>query len=406
LVVSGFGFYQGGGGITATKVYIKYGTVTTWTDLSTITSATGNQTGGVVSVINPSTMIITIPFEDATPVGILSAAQSVTLGVSNNSGVTISSAALNITNAPIIYSVTDSAGLQEAAPGVSPNFAPYELVTIFGANFCGTTGCTQPVVATTTDNRYQTSLTTGGNPLMVTFNNQSGAAIPNGNAFLLFATANQINALVPSAIIGTGITGLQIVVSYNGTNSAPFSANPAAVNPGIFTTSSSGEGQGAILRSSDYSVIGSGNPAVAGTDTVLIYMSGLGAPNSTGALNTSTKTAPVFPTNCFELSLYVTGADLTNPATADGAVLQTSVWGAGNLPPCFSTKNYVTVDINGVAATVSYAGWVADSVAGLYQINAAVPKTATTSATAVSVPVTVTVDGVAAQTGVTMYVKQ
>ena len=59
--------------------------------------------------------------------------------------------------------------------------------------------------------------------------------------------------------------------------------------------------------------------------------------------------------------------------------------------------------IGGVAATVTYAGWVQDSVAGLYQINVTIPK-ATTSVTPVAVPVTVTVDGVPAQTGATMYV--
>jgi uncharacterized protein (TIGR03437 family) len=47
---------------------------------------------------------------------------------------------------------------------------------------------------------------------------------------------------------------------------------------------------------------------------------------------------------------------------------------------------------------------VAGSVTGLYQINVTVPK-ATTSTSAVSVPVIVTANGVAAQTGVTMYVK-
>jgi uncharacterized protein (TIGR03437 family) len=101
---------------------------------------------------------------------------------------------------------------------------------------------------------------------------------------------------------------------------------------------------------------------------------------------------------------YVTAADLTSPATADGAVLSASDWGTGNLPPCFSTKSYVTVTIGGVAATVTYDGWVAGSVTGLYQINVTVPK-ATTSTTPVNLPVLVTVNGVPAQTGVTLAVK-
>jgi uncharacterized protein (TIGR03437 family) len=47
---------------------------------------------------------------------------------------------------------------------------------------------------------------------------------------------------------------------------------------------------------------------------------------------------------------------------------------------------------------------VSGSVTGLYQINVTVPK-ATTSLTAVTLPVVVTVDGVPAQAGVTMSVK-
>jgi uncharacterized protein (TIGR03437 family) len=100
----------------------------------------------------------------------------------------------------------------------------------------------------------------------------------------------------------------------------------------------------------------------------------------------------------------VTDEGLTSPATADGAVLVPTVWGTGNLPPCFAAKGWVTVSIGGQSATVTYAGWVAGSVTGLYQINVTVPK-ATTSTSAVSVPVIVTANGVAAQTGVTMYVK-
>jgi uncharacterized protein (TIGR03437 family) len=56
-----------------------------------------------------------------------------------------------------------------------------------------------------------------------------------------------------------------------------------------------------------------------------------------------------------------------------------------NLPP---------VTIGGQAATVSYAGFVADSIAGLYQVNAAVP--AVGSGTAAQFPVVVTMGGVTA----------
>jgi uncharacterized protein (TIGR03437 family) len=58
----------------------------------------------------------------------------------------------------------------------------------------------------------------------------------------------------------------------------------------------------------------------------------------------------------------------------------------------------VTVTIGGKSATVSYAGWVSNSAAGLYQINAVVPTGVTGS-----VPVVVTVGGTASsQAGVTL----
>jgi len=58
--------------------------------------------------------------------------------------------------------------------------------------------------------------------------------------------------------------------------------------------------------------------------------------------------------------------------------------------------------IVGQPATVTYAGWVGDSVAGLYQINATVP-TAATSGNAISVVVSV---GTAkSQAGVTMAIQ-
>ena len=68
--------------------------------------------------------------------------------------------------------------------------------------------------------------------------------------------------------------------------------------------------------------------------------------------------------------------------------------------PCLKTAP--TVTIGGKAATVTYAGWVMDSVVGLYQINAVVPSTVTSVP---DVPVSVTVGSVSSQAGVTMSVQ-
>jgi uncharacterized protein (TIGR03437 family) len=395
VVVTGSGFGTlAQGYTTATTVSITYGTVTVPVNLATITH-------GAVNVVNPTTIILTIPYQDATPVGILSTPQAVGISITNSiGGETPAPATLTVTNNPIIYSVTDGGALEEPATGVTPKFAPYEMITIFGDNLGPVVG-TPIIPAPGVDSRYPDSLSLGGlNTLTVAFNNQTGTAI--ANAYLVFASNNQINALVPSTIIGTGITGLQIVVTASGSASTAYLAAPVATNPGIFTTAASGQGPGAILNP-DYSVNSSINPVTTGK-TVSIYASGLGVPNSTAASSSSTKT-PVFPTSCFLTSAYVTGEGLTNPVTADGAVLVSSVWGVGNLPPCFATKNWVTATINGIAATVTYAGWVADSVTGLYQINVTVPTKATTSSSAVSVPVVITANGISSQAGVTISIK-
>jgi uncharacterized protein (TIGR03437 family) len=402
VVVTGSGFYAASGSTSATVVKISY----PGSAGGGLVALSGLGGTGAVSLVNSTTMILTIPYQDAQSpaVGILTTPQAITISITSSvtiGGVleTPATTTLTVTTNPIVNSVTDAGALEEPAAGVTPKFAPYELISIFGNNFCPS-GCVSGVVAAIgADSRYPASLTAGGASLTVAFNNQSGTLI--ANAYLIFANDTQINALVPSNIIGTGITGLQIVVS-SGTNlSNVYTAAPLATNPGLFTTSATGQGQGAILLA-DYSVNSSTNPALVG-DTVLIYASGLGIPTSTSASVTSTK-APVFPTSCFETSLYVTDEGLTSPATADGAVLVPTVWGTGNLPPCFAAKGWVTVSIGGQSATVTYAGWVAGSVTGLYQINVTVPK-ATTSTSAVSVPVIVTANGVAAQTGVTMYVK-
>ena len=86
----------------------------------------------------------------------------------------------------------------------------------------------------------------------------------------------------------------------------------------------------------------------------------------------------------------------------DGAVIQAAKLTTNHFPPCMATANAVTVTVGGLAATVTYAGWVGDSVAGLYQINATLSKTI---ATGNALPVVVTVGGVTAQTGVTMAVQ-
>jgi uncharacterized protein (TIGR03437 family) len=414
VVVTGTGFGTAPGFSSATSVMITYG--------GNSAVALTTLTGGTFTVVNPTTMKITIPATNGAqhnPVNILADGATITLQITNglsNEPSTPETTTLAITSAPIIYSITDAAALVDAPAGTTPSLAPYELVTIFGANFDLSAGSAGAAVASTVDSfgRYPSTLTvpaSGSSTLTVSFYSQgaiSGATLI-ANAYLIYVSNTQINALVPSEIIGSigsvKTTGLQIVITYGSKSNTttPFLAKPAATNPGIFTIAAEGQGQGAILLP-DYSVNSASNLAVKGT-TVMIYVSGLGVPTSTAA-DTAGKSSPKAPGGCISPASYFGAVNklATPPGTPwtsdDGAVILTSNLADNTLPPCFATAP--SVSIGGETATVSYAGWVADSVAGLYQINATVP---TKAASGNAIPVVVTAGGVASQTGVTMAIQ-
>jgi uncharacterized protein (TIGR03437 family) len=231
-----------------------------------------------------------------------------------------------------------------------------------------------------------------------------GPTFATVTAPLLFATNNQINLLVPSSV-STAISGnklVDIVVSF-GTAASTVSSNPypvtaVATNPGIFTIAASGQGNGAILDKG-YLVVGQNNPVVmhsaVASDPVMIYMTGMGAPVAT-ADNTAASTsnagagflwsddciAPTGSTGYTNALGAVTGVGLT---TVDGLILQSSLLNTGRFVPCLDRSTQLpVVKIGGVAAvSVDYAGWVADSIAGLYQINATLPGTTGTFYTSV-----------------------
>lgn len=390
VVVTGTGFGSVAQGFTAaTSVSLTYGP--SGSQLGPTALGTGVLSAGSVKYVNPTTMVLTIPFEDGTgtPVGILTTAgQNVTLTITNGSPYNASSVTvtLYVTSNPVVYSVADAAALEEPTPGTTPNVAPYELISIFGNNFCPT--CATPVVAPVASGRYPTTLTapaSGGHALTVTFYKSDGVTVV-GDAYIVFASNTQINALVPSTVAAAD-NPMQVVVSYNSVASnsnVTYSANAALANPGVFTTSSTGQGQGAILNSN--STVNSSSNKAAPNSTIMIYASGLGTPDSTAA-DAAGKSAAKFPASCISVASYVTAANLTSPATTDGAVLNPADIQTNMLPPCFATANQIAVTIGGTAATVTYAGWVSGSVTGLYQINATIPS----KAAAGNLPVVVTV---------------
>jgi uncharacterized protein (TIGR03437 family) len=372
--------------------------------------------GGSVQVVNPTTMLLTIPAKDnqTSQVTIL-AAGTVTINITNAlTNETVQIETLTVSTAPVINSITDAASLVQAEPPLALKLAPYELISIFGENFD-----TGTAVAATTDSfgRYPSTLSvpaTSGSPLTVSFYKQGtiGPSTLIADAYLIYVSSTQINAIVPSGVTASGITALQIVVTYNSVaNTVPYPAVPAAANMGVFATGADGQGQGAILNSNG-SVNSATNAAALGS-VVMIYVSGMGVPTST-ATDASSTTAPKAPAACISPGSYFAAVNAlsTPPGTPwtsdDGAVLLSTNLGTNKYAPCFplSGTGSPSVSIGGQPATLTYAGWVVDSVAGLYQINATVP-TSKLTAGPVSVQVTLGsgTSAVTSQAGVTMAVQ-
>ena len=335
--------------------------------------ATAVTIGGVavdvskVAFVNSSTLLLTI---DHTVFPLT--AGTLAIGASNNGG-TATSKNLTVTDSPILYSVVNAASFIQST---TPSFAPYETISIFGDNF-GADPTVPEIGALDSFSRYPTSLPgSSSDPLTVTFTKLDNSGNPTSTvltAYLLFATQTQINLQVPSnATAGNYQVTVTSTPSGGALTSAPFNVAVAAADPGIYTTGSAGTGQAAILMS-DYTANSSANIAHKGSSIVSIYLTGLGTPNS-AATNVAVTTAPTWPASCISTANFMTTINTTtvSPAytapvtpwtTIDGAVLQSAKIAAGKFPPCFTNAvaPTITVTIGGVAATVSYAGFVADS---------------------------------------------
>ena len=356
------------------------------------------------NVLNASNILLTItasnPVDSLLPFN-TTIDFTVTIGVCNPVGgvachTATGTGQFTIGAKPIITTVASASSYVQSD---NPPVARYDMISIFGTNLCSTCVGPNAVVYGSPQGpnlAYPTSLNVPDGlqhpyTLQVAFKTHTAA--PAGTSFttvyapLLFATNNQINLLVPSTIPASGLVDLEVSFGPVGAlvpgNVYPVTA--VTSNPGLFTLAASGQGSGAILDK-NYAVVGPANPVAmhgtADSDPVMIYMTGLGTPLSAGD-NSLTNGSWRWATDCMAMAgttgyigslANVTGITAT---TVDGMILQSSVINAGNLVPCLhETSQPPEVYFGGVKGTVTYAGWVADSIAGLYQVNATLPKTA------------------------------
>jgi uncharacterized protein (TIGR03437 family) len=161
---------------------------------------------------------------------------------------------------------------------ITTQVAPGEIITLLGsrmgpATLAGASALPFPA-------------TLGGvRAIMSWSSNQAGTPMP-----LVYVSAGQIAAIVPYNIPTNGAF-LTITVEFNGAASNPVRVYSGPTSPGVFMVPP-GIG-GAIQRFPNYDLITSSNAARAG-DTVILYMTGLGAVSggtTAGAAPTTTSTA-------------------------------------------------------------------------------------------------------------------
>jgi uncharacterized protein (TIGR03437 family) len=359
---------------------------------------------------------------------------------------------VTITAAPFINSIADAAALRLVLQTGSPaslDVSPYEILTIFGENFT-----TKTMLATPSpfNFRYPKVLNDGtgaAGDVIVQFTTDSACTTPvtgEANAYLLMASPTQINLMVPSALSAAG--NYWACVKYGDpaspvpSNAAPLRVTATLATPALFTFNG-GTGQGAIVNS-DGTINGSATMGKISTATatyaITLYMSGLGAPVGGIDLASIPGTLPTgFPALCASPTSFLIAANADNSpfwAELDGAVIGSKYLPAGIYPPCLDlTKIAVSIgtptvpgSAPGSAGTLIltnvFSGWVADSVAGLYQVIVNTPlsipvtgvSAVNTTGTANQYNVTVSVGGtvtagvltgtfVSSPLGATVYIK-
>ena len=289
-----------------------------------VSPATGSTPGSLNVSVNPTGL----------SAGTYTGTVQVSSSAASNSPQTVT---VNLTvTTPVIPQVNSVTNAASFAPTVA---VPGLIFTIRGTDL----GSTTPAEAVVSGGAIDTTL--GG--VRVLFD-----GIP---APLLYASATQINGVMPYELYGRFSTRMQ--VEARNQRSREIELRVADSAPGIFTLSAGGSGQGAILNQNG-SVNGPSNPAERGNIIVI----------------------------------YGTGHGQTNPPSVTGRVA-TQVATPLAIP--------VRVTIGGMDAQVLYAGPAPGLISGATQLNVRIPEDAPTG----TVPVTFQVGGATSQANVSVSIR-
>jgi uncharacterized protein (TIGR03437 family) len=228
---------------------------------------------------------------------------------------------------PVIKAVTN------AASGATGTIAGGEFVAIYGDGL----GPTTPASG---------SLVKGLGATRVLF---SGT-----EAFLTYASAGQVNAIVPGQAANTAL----LQVTYQGLPSSISSVPVVAAVPGIFTMNASGAGA-AVCVNQDGTFNSPANPAPRGSI----------------------------------VAVWFTGGGQTSPGLPDGQ--------QPTGPPFPALLGPVAVRVGGITIPPENIGFVGLVYAGVVQLNVLVPQTAPTGS---SVELAISVAGTMSVSGVTVSI--
>ncbi len=288
-----------------------------------------------ITITGPTSMVVTLDHGTY-----LTAAHSILIQAENSATSWLPSTPLALASVttPIIYSVTNAASFTEPVTGTNPTVAPYEIISIFGANFDPANGLVNNTSETAAPGIFGTTVNNSKGRAVIVYFCLGNLAATNctggdSSAFLakaplIFVSNNQINAVVPveiegisNASLGTNSAtlGANVLVSVAAvTNDAAnqFLLNTAVSAPGVFTPDGTGRGSAAVLNH-DWTLNTASNPNPKGT-VFHIYMTGVGDPPSTGA-DTAAAT-PAAPATCVSTANYLAllAGATTGPTTAAG----------------------------------------------------------------------------------------